>query len=248
MPDAPAVAIVSELAGRMLFRGENPLGRKILLGVTQRTAEIVGVVADVRGDAVATGAKPTVYFPADQRPRLITHVLVRVAGRTPAQRQSEVEALAPTVRALVGEIDREIPVITPRPMTDLVRRSVADARLTTGLIGTFAVTALLLAGLGIHGVVRHTVARRTGEIGLRMRAVPWAGMEAHRWRSRRARRRRGHATSHVFNTLRSAHFPDFGNGAFRKCHAVVVGGRRREFLRLPIQSLRESFQRRHRRC
>lgn len=158
--DTPAVAVVNESAARRLFGREAPLGKRLVLGVTGRTAEVIGLVADVRAQDLATEPIATVYFSTLQRPRTPMHFALRTAG-DPA-------ALASAARAVLAETDPDLPVIRAVPLAELVAQSVADARVTAGLLGAFAATALGLAVLGVYGTVRYAVAHRAGEMGLRL--------------------------------------------------------------------------------
>lgn len=159
-PEGEAVAVISESAARQLFSGDDPLGRRILLGVTTRTALVIGVVGDTRGESLAAAPKPEIYFCLAQRPRPALTLALRTAD--PPQ------VLAPTLRGLLREFDRDLPLIRPRLLDDDFADSLADRRLPLLLLGVFGGVALLLALLGIYSVMCYTVALRRPEIATRL--------------------------------------------------------------------------------
>lgn len=160
LPDGEAVAIVNEAAARQLFGTDDPLGRRVVLGVTTRTAVVVGLVGDTRGESLSTAPKPEIYFNLVQRPRPALTLVLRTSD-TPS-------ILAPTLRAILRELDRDLPLINPRWLDDDYAQSLADRRLPLILVGLFGGIALLLALLGIYGVMSYTVALRRPEIATRL--------------------------------------------------------------------------------
>jgi predicted permease len=175
----PHVAIVNETFARQHFPGEDPIGRTLITGMGQLPSQIVGVVADVRGTSLNEPPEADYFVPALQRPEMFTNVLVRgVAG--PA-------AMAPLVRDVLRQVDPDLPLLEPQPLTTLIAGTVADRRFALVLLGAFAVLALLLASLGVYSVMAQLVAYRTSEIGIRMAlgAPPGAVMRMVLWHGRR---------------------------------------------------------------
>jgi predicted permease len=154
---APLVIVISEAMARRDWPNETAIGKRVKFQGEWRT--VVGVVADIKFRTLASDVEPTVYAPFGQRKQGLTF-LVRTRG--------EPAAMAPVVRAALTELNRNVPVTTIDTMTDLLRRSFAEERYRTMLIGMFGVLAALLAAVGMYGVTSRAVSRRTREVGIRM--------------------------------------------------------------------------------
>jgi len=156
-----AVVVVSESAARALWSGDDPIGRRITTdAIPHQWFRVIGVVGDVLSEGLDRPIAPAIYRPFWQNGKNQFAIAVRSA-LTP-------EALAKEVRAAVWRVDPEIPVADVRPMPTLVSQSAQQRRLQAILLAGFASIAVLLAAVGIYGVVAYSVARRHKEFGLRM--------------------------------------------------------------------------------
>jgi len=159
--DAPKVCVVSAAFAKQYFPGENPLGRRLVFGFKESVArEIVGVVADVKRDGQGAPSKPEMYVPFAQEPWWAAYVLLRTSG--------DPMRLSAVLRRHVRALDPGLPVESVQPMTQMVADSVAQARFRTTLLAMFGAAALVLAVVGIYGVLSYSVGRRTREVGIRV--------------------------------------------------------------------------------
>ena len=155
---APRVAIVNEAAVRRWFPGENPIGRRLITNGVAR--EVVGVVADVVQRSAAEPVAPMVFVPFAQR----TIRSIKMVVRTNA----EPSTLTAEIRAEIRAIDAELAVADITPMTQLVARSLRAPRFYTSLLAVFAGVGLVLAAIGVFGVMSYGVTQRGREISIRL--------------------------------------------------------------------------------
>jgi putative ABC transport system permease protein len=163
-PDSPPVAIVNEAMARRVWPGRNPVGRRFKVGppeVERPWFTVVGVVGDMRRQGLEREPIPQMFEPLAQNPSRGANLLVRTSTADPLE-------MVPTIRAAVRRVDTHVPLYGVSTLENRLGASLTPRRFQTSLVIGFSALALLMAAIGIYGLIQYSVVTRTQEIAIRM--------------------------------------------------------------------------------
>ena len=170
-PDAPPVAIINEAMARRSWPGHDPVGRRFKLGPRDSDEPwytVVGVVADMRLQGQEREAVPQIFVSLAQTPPQSADLVIRISSDNPL-------AMSGALRAAVRRVEKHAPIYGVAPLEERLGSYLAQRRFQTWLLTGFSLVALLMAAVGIYGLIQYSIATRTQEIGLRMAIGAQAG-------------------------------------------------------------------------
>ena len=158
----PLVAVIDESTARKYWPSDDPLGRRVRFGKdpTKPWATVVGVIKDIKHDGLDIDGVPHIYVPVYQDPNKQVSVALRTS--------LPVTLLEPQIRHAIQSLDAGLPVFNVSSMNDILDRSLASRRFSADLVGGFAGLAVLLASIGIYGLLAYLVGQRSKEVGIRL--------------------------------------------------------------------------------
>jgi predicted permease len=163
-PTAPPVVVVNETMARRLWPGLDPIGRRFRIGPANDSSvwfTVVGVVADMRRQGIENEPTPQLFQAIAQAPPRLAVLVVRTTAADPLK-------LAPAVEAAVRRVDRHVPLYGLHTVENRLAADLAPRRFHAGLLIAFSALALLMAAIGIYGLIQYSIATRTQEIGIRI--------------------------------------------------------------------------------
>lgn len=156
----PAVIVVNHTAAQMFWRSSNPIGKTVIINKDEQL-QVIGVIADIRHSALDGQPEPAMYQLSNQtRNFLAGTILIRVDG--------DPQALVPHIRAIIRSVDREAPFRGVEPLQARIDRAMAPRLFVLRVVGLFSIIGLILAVVGVYGVLAELVAQRVPEIGIRI--------------------------------------------------------------------------------
>jgi predicted permease len=168
---APLVTVINEAFARKLFPGQDPIGQRVTFGTPDSTAEwrqIVGVVADVRQSGLTDTPGPELYVPSNQLSEDMWTIFMTLPVSFVIRSDVPADVLGPSIKTAVHEVDPEQPVARLREAGELLQDATARQRFNMSLLTLFGVLAVVLATVGVYGVMAYGVTQRTRELGIRL--------------------------------------------------------------------------------